>query len=120
MRLRCFAKAPDGGITAWLIWSNRRMGKECERKVQTSETLIAVAIIRLLIARYGRGVSRIPRTLSAFRHTGRMPLAPAIALGAPDSPLLEQVRCCRHLRVSSLEDLLRTCRGLAREAPVGG
>jgi putative transposase len=37
----------------WLS-QNRRMSKDFERKVQTSETLIEVAIIRLLIARQGR------------------------------------------------------------------
>lgn len=37
----------------------RRMSKDYERKVQTSETLIEVAMIRLLVARQGargRGV----------------------------------------------------------------
>jgi transposase len=34
---------------------NRRMSKDDERKVQTSETLIEVAMIRLLLARLGRG-----------------------------------------------------------------
>ena len=37
----------------WLS-RTRRMSKEYERKVQTSETLIEVAMIRLLIARQGR------------------------------------------------------------------
>jgi putative transposase len=37
----------------WLS-RNRQMSKEYERKVQTSETLIAVAMIRLLTARQGR------------------------------------------------------------------
>jgi len=37
----------------WLS-RNRRMSKDYERKVQTSETLIEVAMIRLLIAREGR------------------------------------------------------------------
>ena len=37
----------------WLS-RNRRMSKDYERKVQTSETLIEVAIIRLLVARLGR------------------------------------------------------------------
>jgi putative transposase len=41
---RCFA---------WLI-RNRRLAKDYERKVQTSETLIEVAMIRLLVARLGR------------------------------------------------------------------
>jgi len=36
------------------ISRNRRMSKDYERKVQTSETLIQVAMIRLLIARVGR------------------------------------------------------------------
>jgi transposase len=38
----------------WLS-RNRRMSKDYERKVQTSETLIEVAMIRLLLARLGRG-----------------------------------------------------------------
>ncbi len=40
---RCFA---------WLS-RNRRLAKDYERKVQTSETLIAVAMIRLLLRRLG-------------------------------------------------------------------
>ncbi len=36
------------------ISRNRRMSKDYERKVQTSETLIQVAMIRLLLARMGR------------------------------------------------------------------
>lgn len=34
--------------------ANRRMSKDYERKVQTSETLIQVAMIRLLLARLAR------------------------------------------------------------------
>jgi putative transposase len=37
----------------WLS-RNRRMSKDYERKVQTSETLIEVAMIRLLVARLAR------------------------------------------------------------------
>jgi len=37
----------------WLS-RNRRLSKDYERKVQTSETLIEVAMIRLVIARQGR------------------------------------------------------------------
>jgi putative transposase len=33
---------------------NRRLVVDCERKVQTSETLIEVAMMRLLVARWGR------------------------------------------------------------------
>jgi putative transposase len=36
------------------ISRNRRLSKDYERKVQTSETLIRVAMIRLLLARVGR------------------------------------------------------------------
>ena len=36
------------------ISRNRRLSKDYERKVQTSETLIQVAMIRLLVARLGR------------------------------------------------------------------
>ena len=38
---------------AWLS-RNRRLAKDYERKVQTSETLIEVAMMRLLLARLGR------------------------------------------------------------------
>jgi putative transposase len=38
---------------SWLI-RNRRLAKEYERLVQTSETLIGIAIIRLLLRRLGR------------------------------------------------------------------
>jgi transposase len=38
---------------AWLL-RNRRLVVDYERKVQTSETLIEVAMIRLLVARLGR------------------------------------------------------------------
>jgi len=37
----------------WLS-RNRRMSKDYERKVQTSEAFIQVAMIRLLVARLGR------------------------------------------------------------------
>jgi hypothetical protein len=40
-----------GGHRDWCI---RRLSKEYERKVQTSETLIEVAMIRLPLARLGR------------------------------------------------------------------
>ena len=36
------------------ISRNRRMSKDFERKVKTSETLIQVAMVRLLLARLGR------------------------------------------------------------------
>lgn len=39
--------------SAWLL-RNRRLVVDHERKVQTSETLIEVAMIRLLVARLGR------------------------------------------------------------------
>ena len=38
---------------SWLS-RNRRMSKDYERKVQTSETLIQVAMVRLLLTRAGR------------------------------------------------------------------
>jgi putative transposase len=37
----------------WLS-RNRRLAKDYERRVQTSETLIEIAIIRLLLRRLGR------------------------------------------------------------------
>lgn len=42
------------------ISRNRRMSKDYERKVQTSETLIQVAMIRLLIARLERKNKPVP------------------------------------------------------------
>jgi transposase len=42
------------GRTFFWLSRNRRMSKDYERKVQTSETLIEVAMIRLLVARLGR------------------------------------------------------------------
>jgi hypothetical protein len=44
----------------WLS-RNRRLSKDYERKVQTSETLIQVAMIRLLIARLGRNNESVPK-----------------------------------------------------------
>lgn len=53
---RGFAVLPNRWIVersfGWLS-RNRRMSKEYERKVQTSETLIELAMIRLLVARLG-------------------------------------------------------------------
>ncbi len=43
-------------MPSWLS-RNRRMSKDYERKVQTSETFIEVAMIRLLVARQGRRTS---------------------------------------------------------------
>ena len=42
---------------AWLI-RNRRLAKDYERKVQTSEMLIEVAAARLVIGRLARHVTR--------------------------------------------------------------
>jgi len=42
------------------ISRNRRLSKDYERKVQTSETLIQVAMIRLLLARIGRKREPVP------------------------------------------------------------
>jgi putative transposase len=55
--VRGFAVLPKRWIVertfGWLS-RNRRMSKDYERKVQTSETLIEVAMIRMLVARLGR------------------------------------------------------------------
>lgn len=55
--VRGFAVLPKRWIVertfGWLS-RNRRMSKDYERKVQTSETLIEVAMIRLLLARQGK------------------------------------------------------------------
>ena len=57
------SRVPRGWIVertfSW-ISRNRRMSKDYERKVQTSETLIQVAMIRLLIARMGRKTEPVP------------------------------------------------------------
>ena len=42
------------------ISRNRRMSKDYERKVQISETLIQVAIVRLLLVRLGRKSEPVP------------------------------------------------------------
>jgi len=42
-------------LHSW-IGCNRRMSKDYERKVQTSETLIELAMIRLILRRLGRQV----------------------------------------------------------------
>jgi len=56
--MRGFAIQPRRWVVertyGWLSRS-RRLSKDYERKVQTSETLIQVAMIRLLLARLGRG-----------------------------------------------------------------
>jgi hypothetical protein len=49
------------------LLSNRRLVVDYERNVQTSETLIEVALIRLLVARLGR---------QAWRHTQRNVISP--------------------------------------------
>jgi transposase len=50
-----------GRSFAWLI-RNRRLAKDYERKVQTSETLIEVAMVRFLIRRLaGPAMQRIRR-----------------------------------------------------------
>jgi putative transposase len=51
------------GVERTLGWlsRNRRLSKDYERKVQTSETLIQVAMIRLLIARLGRNNESVPK-----------------------------------------------------------
>jgi putative transposase len=55
--IRGFAVQPKRWVVertfSWLS-RNRRMNKDSERKVQTSETLIEVAMIRLMLARQGR------------------------------------------------------------------
>ena len=57
---------------------NRRMSKDYERKVQTSETFIEVAMIRLLVARLGRRtssrVTQFVRNLQTPRHGFRVGL----------------------------------------------
>jgi transposase len=61
--VRGFAVLPKRWIVersfGWLS-RNRRLSKDYERKVQTSETLIEVAMIRLLIARQGAGHGVFP------------------------------------------------------------
>src|SRR5262249_36357977 len=65
--VRGFAVLPKRWIverTFGWISRNRRMSKDYERKVQTSETLIEVAMIRLLLARQGDRSRRGPNRLS--------------------------------------------------------
>ena len=50
----CFRNAGLRNEPICWLSRNRRMSKDDERKVQTSETLIEVAMIRLLVARLGR------------------------------------------------------------------
>lgn len=62
--VRGFAVLPKRWIVertfGWLS-RNRRMSKDYKRKVQTSETLIEVAMILLLVARFGRtGYNEVP------------------------------------------------------------
>jgi hypothetical protein len=47
---------------------NRRLAKDYERNVQTSETLIEVAMIRLLVTRLGH---RMPHTSAAVSPPSR-------------------------------------------------
>jgi putative transposase len=47
---------------SWLI-RNRRLSKDYERKVQSSETFIEVAMIRMMLRRLARGVRTLPNTL---------------------------------------------------------
>jgi transposase len=58
--VRGFAVQPKRWVVertfSWLS-RNRRLSKDYERKVQTSETLIEVTMIRLLVARLGRRIS---------------------------------------------------------------
>jgi len=55
---------------------NRRMSKDYERKVQTSETFIEVAMIRLLVVRLGRRsssrVTQFVRNLHTLRQGVRV------------------------------------------------
>jgi putative transposase len=61
--IRGFSVVPHRWVVertlSW-ISRNRRMSKDDERKVQTSETLIQVAMIRLLIARLERKNKPVP------------------------------------------------------------
>jgi putative transposase len=56
--VRGFAVLPKRWIVertfGWLS-RNRRLSKDDERKVQTSDAFIKVAMIRLVVARLGRG-----------------------------------------------------------------
>ena len=48
------AEAVGSGAGVRMLSRNRRLAKDYERRVQTSETLIEVAMIRLLLRRLGR------------------------------------------------------------------
>ena len=61
----------------WLS-RNRHLSKDYEGKFQTSETLIEVAMIRLLIARQGRLIpNNMPDTLLARNRAGDGQTGPA-------------------------------------------
>jgi putative transposase len=64
--VRGFAVLPKRWIVersfGWLS-RNRRLSKDYERKVQTSETLLEVAMMRLLLARQGAGLGVFPHRL---------------------------------------------------------
>jgi hypothetical protein len=79
--VRGFAVQPKRWVVertfSWLS-RNRRLSKDYERKVQTSETFIEVAMIRLLVARLGRRtssrVTQFVRNLQTPRHGLRVSL----------------------------------------------
>ncbi len=79
--VRGFAVQPKRWVVertfSWLS-RNRRMSKDDERKVQTSETFIKVTMIRLLVARLGRRasscVTQFVRNLQTPRHGFRVSL----------------------------------------------
>jgi hypothetical protein len=55
---------------------NRRLSKDYERKVQTSETFIELAMIRLILRRLAREVWTLPnRLLEEYSSAGPEPLA---------------------------------------------
>jgi hypothetical protein len=57
---------------AWLLRS-RRVAVDDERKVQTSETFMELAMIRLLLARLGRRIERCPKHDGRARHAAALP-----------------------------------------------
>ena len=87
--VRGFAVLPKRWIVERTFgWRSRtrRMSKDDERKVQTSETLIEVAMIRLLIARQGWGAGRDGSQPRFERPTGTETNDPALSWHVPGQP----------------------------------
>jgi transposase len=94
------------------ISRTRRLSKDYERKVQTSETLIQVAMIRLLDARLGRSTSPLPTdalSVLPFRQgilNGRGETQSSTVFLSPFDSVLD-----RHWRRDPLQKIKHVLRG---------